>query len=104
MVMGIAFLFCAHPAAQPTPLVGLRLRVDAVASGALTQSAFGPWFWLRRRTVPDLKQLSVVAVTGGDFMSLQGKLLQLRPVKIGSTAPARAGRYGGLVKRAPVVR
>jgi superfamily II DNA/RNA helicase len=33
-------------------------------------------------TMPDLNRLSVAAVMGGDYMSLQVKLLQSRPVDI----------------------
>jgi hypothetical protein len=40
----------------------------------------------------------------GDYMSLQGKLLRLRTGDARSTAPARAGRYSGLVEQAPAVR
>jgi hypothetical protein len=51
-----------------------------------------------------LQVFVVAAVTGGDAMSLQGKLLQSRPGDAPSTARARVGRYGGLVKQAPAVR
>jgi hypothetical protein len=91
VVARIAFSIRIHPVTRPTPLV-LRLRIDAAALGAgrfNPSSPLGRDFGSNAGTVAVHKQLSVAAVTGGDFMSLQRKLLQSRPVDIDAATPGQ---------------
>jgi hypothetical protein len=108
MVASIALPFRVHPATQPTLLlVLLRLQVDAAASGGRIQPKQRPRAMMlaptrQLRPFSSICPLRLLRV--GYHESAGGKLLQLLPGEARSTAPARPGRYDGLVKQAPAGR